>query len=70
MKNKELTRDEMIILLDVLDTILDERETRKVFNQIHGTTTQQLDKISSSINSMSSYLTRQFDALSNSQSSN
>ena len=49
MKNKELTRDEMCILRDVLDTILDERETRKVFNQIHGTTTRQLDKLANKL---------------------
>jgi hypothetical protein len=52
MKNKELTRDEMCILRDVLDTILDERDTRKVFNQIHGTTTRQLDKISNKLDAL------------------
>jgi ribosomal protein L40E len=49
MKNKELTRDEICLLRDVMDTILDERETRKVFNQIHGTTTRELDKLATKL---------------------
>ena len=52
MKNKELTKDEMCILRDILDTIIDERETRKVFNQIHGTTTRQLDKLAKKLDNL------------------
>jgi len=54
MKNKELTRNEMCILRDILDTILDDRQVRRAFNQIHGTSTRELTKLANKLGGLAS----------------